>query len=141
VPWNPAVIVVEPALTPVARPWVPAAFEIVATVPMLDVHVATVVMSWLVASLNKHVATNCSCVPFAICGLTGVSEIVLHVALVTVSNVLPLVPPKFAVMVVEPTLLVEARPSKPGWFEIDATFETLDVHVAWSVMSTTFPSE
>jgi hypothetical protein len=129
-PWKLAVISVVPAATPVASPCVPAELEIVAVAPTLEVQDATVVMSWVEPSLNKHVATNCSVVPFAICGLVGVSVIVLHVAFVTVSCVLPVEVPNAAVMVVVPVLLVVARPSKPGWFEIDAMFETLDDHVA-----------
>ena len=73
VPW-PAVIVVVPEVTAVARPCLPAALLIVATAVMLDVHVTVLVRSRVLPPVNVPVALNCSVLPAEIEGLAGVTK-------------------------------------------------------------------
>src|SRR5262245_45192446 len=62
-PWTPekvAEMVVVPTATPVARPWLPAALEIVAAAVLDEAQVTWVVRLCVVASLNRPVAWNWS---------------------------------------------------------------------------------
>src|SRR5580765_4337287 len=54
-----ALIVVVPAATPVARPWVPLVLLIVATPVSDEAHVTDVVRFWVLPSLKVPVAVNC----------------------------------------------------------------------------------
>ena len=63
-----AVMVVEPALTPVARP-----LMLTVATPVLDeLQVACVVISWLVPSDNTPRAENCLVAPLGMLGSEGV---------------------------------------------------------------------
>jgi hypothetical protein len=53
-----AEMTVEPTPTPLANPFEPAAFEIVAAAGVAEAHVAVVVTSCVVASLKNAVAAN-----------------------------------------------------------------------------------
>ena len=85
-------IVVEPAPTAVTRP----AVLIVATVPAEELHVAVLVRSCVVPSLNVPVALNCCVWPLVIEELAGVTAIDARVAAVTDIVVLPLMLPEVA---------------------------------------------
>ena len=74
-----AVMVADPTLAPVARPWEPAVLEIVANEGEDDDQVTEVVMSLKVLSLYMPVAANCSVVPLAIDGPAGVTWIEVRV--------------------------------------------------------------
>src|SRR5262249_61331522 len=68
-----ALMVVVPAATAVARPWVPLVLLMVA-VPVTDeAHVTDVVRFWVLPSLNVPVAVNCWVAPLAIDGFAGVT--------------------------------------------------------------------
>ena len=101
-----AVMVVAPALTPVASPLVLT----VATVVLLDVHVAEFVRSCWLLSLNVPVAVNCCLFPAAIVGAAGVTAIETSVAGVTVKVVEPFIEPEVAVTVVVPAATLLAKP-------------------------------
>src|SRR5438552_11879654 len=131
-----AVIVVVPAATDVARPCDPPALLIVAT-PVLDELQATwVVRSCVVLSLKVPVAVNCCFVPFAMLGFVGVTAIVVRVAAVTVSVVLPETNPNVAVIVVVPAATDVARPALS--IVAKAVFEELQV--TWVVKSSAVKS-
>src|SRR5688572_20252903 len=72
-PLNVAVISALPMFTAVATPWFGATFVIVATLMLFDNHVACVVRSCVVPSVNTPVAMNGTCVPFAALGFVGVT--------------------------------------------------------------------
>ncbi len=92
------VIVVVPAATDVANP--PAL--IVATLVLDETQVEVDVRSCVVLSENVPVATNCSVVPLAMLGFTGVIAMDTSVTQVTVMVVDPDVLPDFAETVVLP---------------------------------------
>ena len=79
------------------------------------------------------VATNCCVVLFAIDGVAGVTEIDTSVAAVTVSVVLPLIPPVAAEMTVVPAATLVARPCEPAALEIVAVAGVADVQVTVAV--------
>lgn len=85
VPPRLAVIVLLPALAPVAKP----AGEIPATLAFDEPQMAIPVKFCVLPSVNVPVAVNCSVVPVAICGFAGETAIEASVAAVTVSVVLP----------------------------------------------------
>ena len=60
VPGAVAVIVVEPVASVLARPWLPLALPITATVLVDESQVTSAVRSCVVLSLNTPVAVNCS---------------------------------------------------------------------------------
>ena len=130
-----AVIVVAPTAAALARPSEPPALEIVAIASTEDDHVTVAVRSWVVASEKTPVAVNCCVVPFAMLGSGGVTSIETRAAVVTVRVVDPEIPPKVAVIVVEPTATALARPSKPRALEIVATPSSEDDQVADAVRS------
>jgi hypothetical protein len=70
-----AVIVASPTATAVARP-VAATVTLAA---LLDVHATCDVRSLVVASLYTPVAVSCTRMPTGVCGLTGVTSILLSV--------------------------------------------------------------
>src|SRR5436190_1547229 len=124
-----AVIVTVPGSTPVAKPFAPAAFVTLAVVAFVDAHVAWVVRSCVVPSVNVPIAVNWTVVPSAIDGVVGVIWIETSVAAVTVSVVEPLIAPSAAVIVVDPVPTAFARPCVPAAFEIVATVLVDDDHV------------
>ena len=101
-----AVIVVEPTASDVARPLL----LIVATPVFDELQTTCPVKSCVVASVNVPVAINCFVVPLAIDGLVGVTEIEVNVAAVTVNELLPVILPDTAEIVVAPVLTAAARP-------------------------------
>jgi hypothetical protein len=60
-----AVIVVDPVLSAVARPWLPVALLIEATVGLLELHTTCAEMASLVPSLNRPIAVNNAVEPIA----------------------------------------------------------------------------
>ncbi len=95
------VMVVVPAAAEVARP--PAL--IVATPVLEEAQVDVKVKSCVVLSENVPVATNCSVVPLAMLGFTGVIAMDTRLVQLTVRVVEPDVLPDFAESVVLPQLL------------------------------------
>jgi hypothetical protein len=73
-------------------------------------HVTSVVISELVPSEYTPEAANCWVSPTGMFGWSGVTDIKDSVAEVTVSVVFPALPPKEAVIVVEPVATAVARP-------------------------------
>ena len=111
-----AVMVVEPTEALVARPSLPAALLTAATAVLEELQVTELVRSWVESSLKVPVAVNCSPVPRAIEGLAGVTSSEVRTAAVTVSKVEPLrlLVESSAVIVVEPTEALVARPALPA---------------------------
>lgn len=124
-----------PTSTAVARPWLPDAFDTVATAAFVVLHSAVVVRSCVELSLNTPVHVNWTVDPFAMVGLTGVTTTLVSVTPVTVSVVDPEMVPKVARIVVAPFPVADARPFEPAVFEIVATLATVELHVAWAVRS------
>lgn len=100
-----AVIVVEPAATPVALPLT----SIVAAEVADELHV-TEVSSWKLPSSKLPTAVNCCCVPGAIDGVAGLTVIEVNCAATTVRVELSESAPKVAVIVVCPAETVVTRP-------------------------------
>jgi hypothetical protein len=97
-----AVIIIVPTWMAVARP---AAFT-VATVLSAELHVAVLVMSFVLLSEYVAVAASCCVVPLANDSGEGMTEIEVITAGLTVRVVLPLNPVELAVIVVVPTAIV-----------------------------------
>jgi len=122
-PLNAAVICDVPTPAPVATP----AEVIVATVVVPDTHVAWLVKFCVLVSEYVPVAVNCSVVPFAIDGLTGVTAIDTSAAAVTVNVAGGLVTPFSAAVICEvPTPTAVATPAEL----IVATVVVPDAHAA-----------
>lgn len=102
-----AVTLELPAATAVATP----AVLMVATVVVVDVHVADAVRSCVLLFVYVPVAANCCVVPLPIDGFAGVTAIDTRAGVPTVRIVEPLVVPKVAVMVVCPAATLEAKPA------------------------------
>ena len=117
-----AVIVVEPVVMDVAKPWDTAALLMVATVVDDELQIADVVKFCVVLSEKNPVAVNCSVVLGATLGLVGVTEMNLRTAGVTVSVVEPDTLPKVARIVAEPVDSEVARPLEPDELLMVATF-------------------
>jgi hypothetical protein len=128
-----AEMTVVPAATLVARPFDPAALEMLAVAGVADAHVTVAVRFCVVASLYVPVATNCCCVPLAIVGVAGVTAIDTSVAAVTVSVVLPLTAPLVAETTVVPSATALVRPFDPAALEIVAVAGVADAHVTVAV--------
>ena len=82
----------------------------VAAAELDELHSTEPVMSCVLVSVKVPVAVNCFVVPMAMLGLAGVTAIETRVALVTVSEVVPLTEPDAAVMVAGPGPVLVARP-------------------------------
>jgi hypothetical protein len=104
-----ALIVTLPVAMPVDIPLAPV-LPIVATVASLDVQLTSLVMIWVLESLNTPVAPNASWLPGAIEEIEGVTEVDVIVALVTLSLTETLCDARVAVIVVMPGLRPCARP-------------------------------
>src|SRR5262245_16147387 len=103
-PLNDAVIVSgPPALTDVARPFVPAALLTVATANIDELQLTCDVTSSDVPSMNRAVAPNDCVVPSAIDAVAGRTSIIVSGEFATVSCVCPVVPAMLAVMFDIPT--------------------------------------
>ncbi len=99
-----ALIVVEPAAFDEAKPE-----ALIVAAPVLDdIQVTDVVKSWVVLSENVPIATNCSVVPLAMLGFTGVIAMDTSVVQVTVMFVVPDLLPHFAETTVLPQPLPDA---------------------------------
>ena len=111
-----AVIVVEPTAMLAAKPSLPKALLAVATFVLDEFQVSWLVKSCVELSLYMPIAVNCRAVPRAITGLTGVTEIEVGTAALTLSVVESLIPlvESAAVMVAEPTEVPVARPLLPA---------------------------
>ena len=130
-----ALIVVEPCPTLVARPWLPAALLIVATLAMLDAQVTEPVRFCVLPLVNVPVAANCCVEPSVIEGLDGVTATDTRVGAVIVNVAELEIAPEVAVMVVEPWLRLDARPVVPAALLIVATVGALEDHVTDEVTS------
>src|ERR1051326_5166117 len=86
-----------------------------------ELHSTDAVMSCVLVSLNVPVAVNCLVVPMAMLGFAGVTAIETRVALVTVSEVVPLTAPDAAVIVAVPGPVLVARPE--ALIEATLTFD------------------
>jgi hypothetical protein len=105
-PLKVAVMVAEPAATPVARPLV-----LTVAVDVLDeVQVTFVVIFWVEESEYVPVAVNCWVSPAGTLAVAGVTPMEDRVAAVTVRVAVPDLPLKVAVMVAEPAATPVARP-------------------------------
>ena len=100
-----AVIVVVPPVTPAASP-----LELMlATELVVELHV-TEVNNCVLPSSKLPTALNCCCVPAAIDGVDGLTEIKVKCAATTVSVEVSVNEPKVAVIVVCPAATVVASP-------------------------------
>jgi hypothetical protein len=133
---NVAVMVALPAVSALARP----ELLTVAILPSLDVQVAELVMSCVVASVKVAVAANCAVVFVGTEGFAGVTVIRETVALVTVNTVLPLIDPEAAVMIALPVAALFAKPLT----STVAMVESEEPHVAeervWVLLSVNNPT-
>ncbi len=124
-----AVMLELPAATPVA-----VAPVIVAKAVLLEVHVQSLEIVWLVPSVKPPVAVKLSLVPTAIVGFTGVTVTELMVAPLTVSDSEPVLPFSVAVMLLEPGVKALALPPVAV-----ATDGVSEAHVASEVMFNVLP--
>jgi hypothetical protein len=124
-PLSDAVMVVEPAVAPVAKP---DEFT-VATAVFEEFHVAVVVTFAVELSLYVAVAVYCSVAPTAMLAVAGVTEIAVTVfaTAVTLSAAVPLTPPSDAVIVLEPAATPVAMPDE--FTVATAVFEVVQVAV------------
>jgi hypothetical protein len=120
-----AVIVIEPASTPVANPCEPGESLIVATVPSDELQLTVPVMFCVLLSLKVPVAVNCWVVLSGIDAVAGVTAIEISVASLTVNVVEPLTVPEAAEIVTPPTDAPVARPA----LLIVARDRLLELHV------------
>jgi hypothetical protein len=109
-----ALIVAEPAVTDVARPFEPAALLMVATAVLDELQVTDAVRFCVVLSEYVPVAVNCWLVPGPMLGLAGVTERETRVAGFTVRLVVAEMLPDAALIVVEPAATGVARPLDPA---------------------------
>lgn len=128
------VIVVVPAVTPVARP----PEETVATPGADDSQLVGVVISQELPSDQCPVAENCSVPPAATDAAEGVTLMATNVPAVPVSVAVPVFPSNVAEMVVEPGETAIAIPVLAPTVPIDG-FD--DDHVESVVTSDVVPSE
>jgi len=132
-----AVIVVEPAATPVANPVLP----IPAIVGAEEVQVAEAVRSCVVPSLYMPVALNCWVRATTTEADAGVTVMETRVAPATVSVVVPLIDPDMAVRVTPPSATPVASPSVPASLLIAATAGLEELQVTDVVRSCVLWSE
>ena len=105
-PLKAAVMVEEPAATPVASPLLLT----VAVAVLEELQVTCEVISWVVESEYVPVAVSCWVLPAAMLAVAGVTAMEDRVAAVTVKLAVPDLPLKAAVMVAVPAALAVARP-------------------------------
>ena len=129
-------------MTAVARPFVPAALEIVAVAVVPEDQVTLLVKFIVEESEKVPVAVNCLVRPSGIDGLVGVTLMDSKTAAVTVRVVLSVMPlPASAVMVVVPGSTAVANPSVPVALEIVAVAFVFEDQVTLSVRSMVEESE
>src|SRR5262245_66336928 len=114
-------MVTLPGAPEAARPWLPAAFDTLATAALELDQVTCAVRSWTVASEYRPVAVYWTEIPVAMVASAGVTSIESNVAPVTVRPVEPVLPPKEAVTVTVPSTTAVARPWLPAAFDTPAT--------------------
>ena len=127
-----AVMLLEPAATPVASP----AALIVATEVVPDVQVTELVMLALLPSLYVPVAVNCCVAPALIEAAAGVTAIDCNVFVTVNTAAGDVTEPSVAVMLLEPALTPVARPAAL----IVATEVVPDVQVTELVIFAVLPS-
>ena len=113
---------------------------IVAVVGVSDVHVAVLLRSCVLPSVNVPVATNCCAVPNAIEGLAGVTANDTSAAAVTVSVVDPLTPFTLAVMFALPSPAPLATPGVAPPVLIGLTPGVSELHSTVLLMFCVLPS-
>lgn len=134
---EPTPMVVVPALSVVASPFVPTVLLIVATTATVELHCPLCVRSCVVPSVNVPVAVNCCVVPRATVAVWGVITIDTSVAEVTVSIVEALTAPEAAEMFAVPAATLCASPA----LLIVAVEGVSEDQVAVLVMFCVLPSE
>lgn len=130
-----AAMVVGPTARPLARPIEPAALLMLALLVSEELHTACVVTGCVVESVKIAIAVNCCVRPTGSDVLVGLTAIENSTAAVTVSPVVPLLPLRVAVIVVEPVETVLANPSEPAALLMVATPVFEEVQVTCVVMS------
>jgi len=125
-----AVTVVVPIPLLCASP----AVLIVAVAVVSEDHVAELVRSFVVPSVNVPVAVNCCVVPRAIDGVAGVTAIETSAAALTVNVVDPVTEPEVAVMFAIPWPWLLANPWEPEVLLIVATAVASELHCTVVVM-------
>jgi len=139
-----AEMTVEPAAKAVARPLEPAVLLTEATVVSLELQVTDAVMSWVVLSKKIPVAVNCLVVPSPMLGFVGVTWIDTSGVVVTVSLVLPEIPPNAAVIVLEPAATAVAIPLEPAVLltvaaAVEEELQVTVVEMFWLLLSEYMP--
>ena len=132
-----AVMVAGPTARADTMPLLPPALDTEATEGADDTQVADAVRSWVESSVYVPITWNSSAVPLAIVGSMGRTSRVARVAAVTVRIDVSKMPPKVAVMVVEPCATLSARPWEPLALEIVATARDDELQVTCAVRSWT----
>src|SRR5947208_2481775 len=105
-----ALMVAEPVPTVVANPAILGALATVATFAFDEPQCALMETSCVEASLKVPVAVYCTGVPTLTFEFAGVTAMLDNVALLTVREVVPVMPPDFAVIVTVPNFLPCAKP-------------------------------
>lgn len=137
--WNPPVlapIVVTPDAWAVAKPATPGLFAMVATLPDVELQWELSVKSWVVASLNVPVTTNCSVPPVLTVGSIGVIAVDTSVPLPTTNVAVPVIPASEALIVAVPTRFPRAIPVP----RMDASCGLVDFQETPCKLFTTLPS-
>jgi hypothetical protein len=134
-PLSVALIVLVPTPTGLASPFESAALLIVATVRSDEDQVTADVRFCVELSEYVPVAVNCCVPPPGMLGVAGVMLIETSVAEVTVSVVLPDIPPSVALIVLVPTLTELASPFEPAALLIVATVSADEDQVTADVRS------
>ena len=136
-----AVILVVPALTPLASPFEPAALLMVATAVLVELQVTVVVRFCVELSEYVPVAVNCWVAVAAMLGFAGVTDRDTSVAGVIVSVAVPETVPEAAVIVVGPVASEVARPYDPAALLMVATAVSDELQAAIVVRFCVDPSE
>jgi hypothetical protein len=110
IPLNIAVIEVVPAMSVVASPAEPAVLLIEATAVFEETQVTELVRSCVEESVNTPMAVNCSVLPLATLRAAGVTPMDTSEADVTVRVIVPDMPERVALSVVDPDVTALARP-------------------------------
>jgi hypothetical protein len=105
-----AVMIVEPAVAPTAKP----SPSIVAIAVLDELQVTVADRSCMVPSVKTPVAANCREKPTGMDGTTGVSPMETTVAAVTVRVTVPVTVPDVAVIVDDPGISEVVRPLAPN---------------------------
>jgi hypothetical protein len=134
-----AVISVAPGLSPVACPLEPELLFTEATVAAEEVQVTEVVRSRVELSEYTPVALSAATTPLAMLGFAGVTPMDTRVAAVTVSVVDADMPPRVAVIIVEPVLSGVASPWVPVALLIEATVGLDELHATCKEIASFVP--